>query len=171
MVRNFQRIRAWLLLRVFWISELADPRCAAGALGAGAPGYFRHPWASGFRTRAVNDERLGCRGGHLAEQLRPFLIIALESILVTKRDLQRPGWTLPIFVWRFAVNSICDVKMALFYFERRQRRATRRSRVRGIRAGALSYTMFTCSLSPESSFYGRRGRIRGPSARARTPKR
>lgn len=56
------------------LRSFCGSRCAAGALGAGAcPGLcFAIPGLLGSGTRAVNDERLGCRRRSFGGTVRPF---------------------------------------------------------------------------------------------------
>lgn len=98
MIRNFQRIFAWLVLAaVFWI---------AGAFAAGAQRLvfwtlafaleFISPavafWVPGLGRSSTEDWDVD--GGHMAERASLFIIIALgESILVTGATFSGLAWT------------------------------------------------------------------------------
>ncbi|MES2106488.1 MAG: low temperature requirement protein A [Pseudomonadota bacterium] len=120
LVRNFQRVLAWLLLSaVFWIAgglQNGNSRLLcwilALALEYVSPALgFRVPGLGRSTTADWNVE-----GGHLAERCSLFIIIALgESILVTGATFAELSWT-PSSIQAFAVAFVGSVAMWWIYF-------------------------------------------------------
>ncbi|MDC8011931.1 low temperature requirement protein A [Tahibacter soli] len=120
MVRNFQRILAWLVLSAafwfagatfgewrlpLWIAALAI-EVASPSLGFYVPGLGRS------LTRDWNVE-----GGHLSERCALFVIIALgESILVTGATFAQGEWNATALA-AFAVSFAGSVAMWWIYFD------------------------------------------------------
>lgn len=130
MVRNFQRILAWLSLAgVFWIAGAlteGDSRLALWALALAiefvSPAlYFRVP-GLGRSTPADWD----VDGAHMAERCALFVIIALgESLLVSGATFATAAWS-PAEVAAFAVAFAGSVAMWWLYFDKGEHAGVRR---------------------------------------------
>lgn len=121
MIRNFQRILAWLVLGgVFWM---------AGAFSAGGA---RMTWwaialaveyaspSLGFNTPGLgksSSRDWDVSGHHIAERCGLFIIIALgESILVTGATFSTLAWSGPV-VGSFLASVIGSIAMWWLYFD------------------------------------------------------
>jgi low temperature requirement protein LtrA len=121
MVRNFQRIVAWLLLSsVFWLlgAQLeGDQRLATWAVALGLE--LVSP-ALGFWTPGIGRSRTAdwdVEGGHIAERCGLFVIIALgESLLVTGATFAGLVWDPPT-VAAFLASLTGSVAMWWLYFD------------------------------------------------------
>lgn len=121
LVRNFQRILAWLTLSaVFWIAGgIAEgPVRLALWVVALAIEYLAPSvgfWVPGIGRSLTRDWNV--EGGHMAERCGLFIIIALgESILVTGATFEKLPWTVAV-VAAFAVSFIGSVAMWWIYFD------------------------------------------------------
>lgn len=121
MVRNFQRILAWLLLGgVFWICGAFADHAVRPALWALALALdYVSPslgfWVPGLGRSTTSDWDV--EGGHLAERCALFVIIALgESILVTGATFSGLDWTLPM-LFAFGVSFAGSIAMWWLYFD------------------------------------------------------
>ena len=120
MVRNFQRILAWLALAgVFWI---------AGGLAEGTTRWwlwllalaleFISPsvgfWVPGLGRSATKDWNV--EGGHMAERCGLFVMIALgESVLVTGATFAGLEWT-SAMIAAFLASLVGSIAMWWLYF-------------------------------------------------------
>lgn len=121
MVRNFQRIFAWLATSgVFWIAGgLADHHARlalwAIALGIEYLGPISGFWIPILGRSTTNDWDVA--GGHLAERCALFIIIALgESVLVTGATFAEMEWS-ALTVASFGVSFVGSLAMWWIYFD------------------------------------------------------
>jgi low temperature requirement protein LtrA len=121
MIRNFQRILAWLVVTaLLWISgALVDgfARLAVWTLAIGlellspAHGF----WVPGLGRSTTTDWDV--EGGHIAERCGLFIIIALgESILVTGATFAGLVWTAATIA-AFSVSFVGSLAMWWLYFD------------------------------------------------------
>jgi low temperature requirement protein LtrA len=121
MIRNFQRILAWLVASaVFWIAGAfvhGTERLATWAIAFGIE--FVSPaigfWVPGLGRSTTTDWDV--EGGHMAERCGLFIIIALgESILVTGASFAALEWTAAT-VTAFVASFIASLAMWWLYFD------------------------------------------------------
>jgi low temperature requirement protein LtrA len=121
MVRNFQRIVAWLLLSsVFWLAGAqleGDQRLATWAVALGLE--LVSP-ALGFWTPGLGRSRTAdwdVEGGHIAERCGLFVIIGLgESLLVTGATFAGLVWDPPTMA-AFVASLVGSAAMWWLYFD------------------------------------------------------
>jgi low temperature requirement protein LtrA len=121
MVRNFQRILAWLVLAgLFWIAGACVDRANRLWLWTVALGVeFVSPslgfWVPGLGRSMTADWNV--EGGHMAERCGLFMIIALgESLLVTGATFAGMAWT-SANVAALVVSFVGSLAMFWLYFD------------------------------------------------------
>jgi low temperature requirement protein LtrA len=121
MVRNFQRILAWLVLAgLFWIAgALADSGSRLWLWTVALAVEFVSPsvgfWVPGLGRSMTADWNV--EGGHMAERCGLFMIIALgESLLVTGATFAGMPWT-SANVAALVVSFVGSLAMFWLYFD------------------------------------------------------
>ncbi len=121
MVRNFQRILAWLVAAaVFWLAGAFAHGTTRLALWAVALATEYVSPSLGFFVPGLGRSRTkdwDVEGGHMAERCALFIIIALgESILVTGAIFSELEWT-PAVVAAFVISFAGSLAMWWLYFD------------------------------------------------------
>ncbi|GAA5165121.1 low temperature requirement protein A [Viridibacterium curvum] len=130
MIRNFQRILAWLLLSAaFWIAGgLTDGNtrllCWAAALFIEFISPAMLFWVPGLGRSSTADWDVD--GNHMAERCALFVIIALgESLLVTGATFADQSWNFDV-ITAFVIAVVGTVALWWIYFDSGAQRAHHR---------------------------------------------
>jgi low temperature requirement protein LtrA len=121
LVRNFQRILAWLALGgVFWIAGgLAHENVRLGLWSLALAVEYVAPWV-GFHVPGLGRSTTSdwdVEGRHMSERCALFIIIALgESILVTGATFSGLAWT-GLTLAAFIVSFVASAAMWWLYFD------------------------------------------------------
>jgi low temperature requirement protein LtrA len=120
LVRNFQRVLAWLgTSAVFWIAGgLAEGSMRAALWGLALAIEYVSPaaafWTPGLGRTPTAEWNV--EGGHIAERCGLFIIICLgESVLVTGATFAQLAWT-PAVIGAFATAFAGSLAMWWIYF-------------------------------------------------------
>ncbi len=132
LVRNFQRILAWLALSgIFWVGgafHRGDVRfaCWGLALGIELVSPSLNFWVPGLGRSSTADWNV--EGGHLAERCSLFVIIALgESLLVTGASFAALSFSAATF-GALGIAVLGNIMMWWIYFDTGAERARHRIR-------------------------------------------